>query len=625
MRRLLPGGLTGAVLAVGLIVATASGTALAYFTTTGAGSTSAGISKLTTPTISSATPAVGGTVALSWAAVTPPGSGAVTYRVTRDGGAPAGNCPSSSSPATVTSCTDSGLTVSTHSYEVTAKWRSWSATSSTATAKITVGPATHLDLKAASSTPTAGVTNNLTITAQDENDATVTTYTGAKSLTFSGASASPGGNTPTVTNSSGTQVNFGTATPINFTLGVASVSSSKNGVMRLYRSGATTIDVTDGTISSSPDPTLTVVAAATSKIVLGVTKTSQTAGETNAATVTVADTYGNPIPSYTGSKSLTFTGGLTSGGGNVSTVTNSSGTPVAFGSSTAIDFNAGVASVSGETNGLMTLYKSGSNNLKVTDGSLTSAQVTVSVAAATASRLSLSAASTTPTAGANDNLTMTAFDPYGNTATSYTGAKNLTFSGSSASPNGTLPTVFNSAGTAINFGSATAITFSSGAASGSSSKNGVMKLNRSGAASISVSDGTISTSTPLAVTVKAGSASRLAFSNVTISAGVLGSTCLFTCSVTGLGNSGTVKARVNVTDTLGNTVEGVGNSHAVKITSTGGTIGGTPLAIASSGPAESSGEFTYTAPASGNFSNTITAATSEGATYTSATPFTTSK
>jgi hypothetical protein len=63
----------------------------------------------------------------------------------------------------------------------------------------------------------------------------------------------------------------------------------------------------------------------------------------------------------------------------------------------------------------------------------------------------------------------------------------------------------------------------------------------------------------------------------------------------------------------------VGSGKAVKITSNGGTISGTPLAINSSGPAETASQFTYTAPASGSYSNTITAATSEGTTYTSAT------
>jgi hypothetical protein len=619
MRRLLPSGLTGIAVAVALVIATASGSALAYFTTTGTGSTSAGVSKLSAPTISGATPAVGGTVALTWSAVTPPGSGTVTYSVTRDGGAPAGNCPSSAVPGTVTTCTDSGVGVGTHSYVVTARWRSWSAASSTSTAKVTIGPVTHFDLKAASTAPVAGATDNLTITAQDENNATVTTYTGSHSLVFSGASASPGGTAPTVSNSSGTAIAFGSTTAISFTTGVATVTSTKNGVMKLYRSGATTVDASEGSISSSPDLEVTVAAAAGSKITLGVASTTPTAGSADNLTITVADTYGNNAGGYAGSHSLTFSGASASPGGNAPTVSNSAGTAVAFGSATAIDFAAGVASVSGAANGVMTLYKSGSASLKVSDGSLTSAAVSVTTAAAAASRLSLAASTTTPTAGGTSNLTTTALDPYGNTATSYTGSHNLTFSGASASPNATPPTVVDSAGTQVSFGTATAINFSSGVATVASSKNGVMRLYRSGATSVTAGDGAIATTTPLTVTVSTAAASKLGFSNVSISAGSLGSPCLFTCSVTALGNGGTVKANVLVADTYGNTINSIGTGKAVKITANGGTISGTPLAIASTGPAETAAQFTYTAPASGSFSNTITAATSEGTTYTSAT------
>src|ERR1044072_7624656 len=116
--------------------------------------------------------------------------------------------------AAVTSCTDSGLELGTHSYVVTAYWRSWSGVSPISTAKITVGPVTHFELKAASATPDAGGTNNLTITARDAHEATVTTHTGSHRLIVSGAPASPGGTSPTVANSSGTAVAFGSATAI---------------------------------------------------------------------------------------------------------------------------------------------------------------------------------------------------------------------------------------------------------------------------------------------------------------------------------------------------------------------------------------------------------------------------
>jgi hypothetical protein len=608
---------TGALLCA--VVAAISATAVAYFTTTGLGTASASVADLPVPSISAATPTAGGTVTLTWGAVTPPGSGTVNYYVTRDGGTPAGNCPTAAAPASVTTCTDSGLAVGTHTYTVTATWHSWTEASATKSANVTVGPAANFAISAASTTPVAGVADNLTITAKDANNSTVTTYTGAHNLTFSGASSSPAGNAPTIVNSAGTAVAFGTATALNFTNGVASVASSKNGVMKIFAAGAATVSATDGSISTSPNLSVTVSPTTASKLVLSAASTTPTAGAADNLTTTAQDTYGNTATSYTGARSLTFSGASAAPAGNVPTVTDSAGAAVAFGTATAINFTAGVASASGGANGEARLYKSGSTSLKVSDGTLTSANSTVTVAPATAAKFLLSAASTTPVAGAADNLTTTAQDTYGNTATAYTGARNITFSGANASPSGSAPTVVNSAGTAVAFGTATALTFTSGVAAVASSKNGVMKLNRAETASVTATDGSISTPSGLAVIVSPGTAARLAWSGVAVSAGAIGSPCLFTCAVTAIGNSGTITARVNVTDSLGNTVSNIGTGHTVSVTANGGAVSGGSLTLNGTGVAESTTQFTYTAPASGSFSNTITAATSGGTVYTSAT------
>ncbi len=621
MRRPRPSWFAGLLLAAAL--AAISGSAIAYFTGEGVGTASAAVSKLSgAPSITAATPAVGGTVSLTWSSVTAPGTGTVKYYVTRDGGDPAGTCAAPAVPAAATSCVDKELAVGTHSYTVTAVWRSWSATSSTSTAKITIGPADHFTIAAATTTPAVAAANNLTITAKDENESTVTTYTGSHSLTFSGASSSPSGSAPTVANSSGTAVAFGSATAINFTTGVATVSSSKNGLMKIFRAGPAGIVATEsssGLTTASPLE-VTVTPGAASKYTLAAVTTTPTAGGRNDLTITAQDTYGNTATAYTGSHNLVFSGASAAPGGNLPTVSDSAGTDVAFGTATAIEFTAGVATTSGVANGEMTLYKSGSTSVKATEGSLTnSTALALTVAAGVANKLILTASTTTPVAAASANLTTTARDAYENTATAYAGAKNITFSGASASPAGTLPTVVNSAGTVINFGSATALNFTAGVAAVSSSKNGLMRLYLAGATSISATDGTVSTVTPLAVTVGVGTASRLGLTSVAVSAGSIGSPCLFTCAVTTLGNGGTVSANVSVTDSAGNTVSNVSTGHAVKVTSTAGTIVGTPLTIEATGPAVSSARFTYTAPASGNFSNTITAAVSAGTSYTSAT------
>ncbi len=591
--------------------------ALGYYTVGGSGTGPAGVGSLTVPTISAATPAVGGTVALTWAkGSTPTG---VAYYVTRNGGAPGGDCPTATEPENDdSSCTDSGLEPGTYTYKVFAKYRTWTATSAAVEAKITIGPADHFVLAVASTTPSAGAADNLTITAKDKAGSTVTTYTGSHNLTFEGA-ATIGSNKPTVANSAGTATAFGTATALTFTNGVAAVGSSKNGVMKLYKAEAATISCSDGSIESEVDPVVTVAPLAMSKLALSAATTTPVAGAEDALTTTAQDTYGNTATAYTGSHSLVYSGASASTNGNTPTVTDKSGSEVAFGTATPTNFTAGVATVSGEANGQMVLYKAAAASIKVTEGSISSATVTITASPATAAALKLSAASTTPAAGATDNLTTTALDEYGNTATGYTGAHNITFSGPELSPSGTAASVVSSAGTTVNVGSATALTFTSGVAAVASSKNGVFKAAKAGAATLSATDGTISTASALALTVSAGTAARYAWSAPTISAGTLGSPCLFTCTITTLGNSGTFVAKVAVTDSLGNVVSNLGTANSVAVTATGGTITGSPLTIATTGLAVSTASVTYKSPTSGTFSNTITAAKSSGTAYTSAT------
>lgn len=616
MRRLSAAGLAATMLA--LLSVVLGGSALAYFSSEGSGSASAAVTKLTAPTISAATPAADGTVTLTWGAVTPPGAGSVTYFVTRDGGDPAGSCPTAAAPTTVVTCKDSGLAVGEHTYRVTALWESWTAAGGTKTANVTVGEITKFTISGSTAAPAAGGSVSLTITAKDAGDNTVTAYTGSHSLIFSGASASPAGNAPTVTNSSGTAVAFGSATALTFTAGVATINTTKNGVLKIYKAGAANVTASEGAVTTPTPLALTVSPAAASKYALSAASATPAAGATDNLTITAQDTYGNTATSHTGSHSLVFSGASASPAGNLPTVSGSSGTEIAFGTATAIVFSAGVAVAGEGVGGAMKLFKSGSTAVKATEGSITTpTAVTVTVSPGSATKLVLTSSTATPLATANFNLTTTAQDPYGNTATSYTGSKNITFSGAGASPSGALPTVVNSAGTVVNFGSATALTFTAGVAAVAASKNGYAKLPKAEATSVSATDGTLTTAVPLALTVSPGVASRLAFSELTASAGSVGSPCLFTCTITALGNSGTVSAKVGITDSAGNVVSNVGAGKSVSVTVTsGGTISGAPLAIAETGPAVSATKFTYTAPVSGAFSHTITAALTG---YTSAT------
>lgn len=119
---------------------------------------------------------------------------------------------------------------------------------------LTVSPAaaSKYVLTAASATPVAGATDDLTITAQDTYGNTATGHTGSHSLVFPGASASGGGDLPTVTNSSGTEISFGSATAIEFNAGIAVADDGVGGAMKLVKSGSTSVKATEGSIPTRP-------------------------------------------------------------------------------------------------------------------------------------------------------------------------------------------------------------------------------------------------------------------------------------------------------------------------------------------------------------------------------------
>lgn len=163
--------------AVALLLALAVG-ASAYFHAGGSGRASATVATLGAPTVS-ATPG-SASVRLSWTAVTPPGSGSVAYYVTRDGGAPAAACPSAASPSAATSCTDTGVSLASHDYTVTAVWRSWTGTSATAGVTVATGPATQLVFTTQPGGATGGsaFTSQPAVTARDARGNAVTDYAG---------------------------------------------------------------------------------------------------------------------------------------------------------------------------------------------------------------------------------------------------------------------------------------------------------------------------------------------------------------------------------------------------------------------------------------------------------------
>jgi len=325
------------------------------------------------------------------------------------------------------------------------------------------GTATYLTVTG-TGTMNVGTTNQLTVTAYDAYGQVDTAYTGDKSITFRGPSASPGGNTPTVTDKDGTAVNIGTATPITFTNGV----SSAGGLLTAYLPETTTVDADDTSIDSTGDVAydldLTVNLSGTAAYLAVTGTATMNAGATNQLTVTAYDAYGNLETAYTGDKNLTYSG-PSAIGANTPTVTDKDGTAVDIGTPTPTTFTNGVSTAGG----LLTAYKAEVTTVDADDGAGINStgdaaydlDLTVNSGAAVNLRVTGTAAMS---AGATNQLTLTAYDTYGNVATGYTGDKSITLSGPVAIGANT-PTVTDKDGTAVDVGTATTITFTNGVSS----------------------------------------------------------------------------------------------------------------------------------------------------------------
>ncbi len=358
-----------------------------------------------------------------------------------------------------------------------------------------LGQATRLVIRAGTDsiiTVAAGAKQNLTITAKTASGATDITYAGAKTLTFSGATPSSNPVTPpTVSNSSGAATSFGSATTLNFVAGVATVTDSSNGVMRLYDAGTSAISAQQGSLVSAGNDRLTVTVnpLALSKFEWTLVSPQRNGiAFTGTNRLTAEDAYGNPVAYNAASNPVTVTstfGGTVSGlGSGNNNVLNRAG-----------DFSGGVADLTAD--GMTYTGLGGTGTFTATGGGSNGTSGSFRIVAGPATRLVVRTAagdsSVNLTAGAAQNLRIIARDASGNTDTTYAGNKPLTFSGpgSSLSPV-TVPTVTNNAGTQTPFGTSTTLNFVNGEASVSGSNNGVMRLYRAQSAIVSVTDGSLS-------------------------------------------------------------------------------------------------------------------------------------
>ena len=323
--------------------------AMAYWSNAGEASASANLATLSAPTISSATPGAE-TVELTWSAVTPPGSGTVEYYVTRDGGAASSGCPSSSAHSTATSCTDTGVSIGVHEYTVTAIWRTWTAAGTAKSATVAFGPATHLQLEASSTTPIAGEADSLTITAKDASNNTVGTYSGSHSLIFEGAAEAPNATKPVVIDKAGGERKLTEATEITFTEGRATVSGSKNGVMKLYGAEEAHIKVKEGALNNGAGLAVKVTPGPFRSFHVAPSPGEPEAGGAFEVKLTAWDEWHNIVTSYARANKLHYEGAEAS----------PSGRAAEYSASTEPTFSGGEATATG-----FKFYKATGTTLKV--------------------------------------------------------------------------------------------------------------------------------------------------------------------------------------------------------------------------------------------------------------------
>jgi hypothetical protein len=263
-----------------------------------------------------------------------------------------------------------------------------------------------------------------------------------------------------------------------------------------------------------------------------------------------------------------------------------------------------VSQVASAKNGVLKLYKAEETRLKVKEGSLSNgAGLAITVSAGAFKTFSVAPTVAEPEAGSAFEVKLTAWDEWHNTIKTYSRTNKLKYEGAEASPSGK----------AAEYSTSTEPTFSAGETTVSG-----FKLYKAATTALKVREEVTGREGTGSVVVKPAGAKRLAWTGPAASAGTLSSPCLFTCEDTGLGNRGTFKASVSVTDEYGNIVTALGTGHSVGLTTTGGTLSVSELTIASSGSATSTATFTLTTQSGSSGIDAIKAATKTGTVYSEA-------
>ncbi|KKL26877.1 hypothetical protein LCGC14_2390850, partial [marine sediment metagenome] len=263
------------------------------------------------------------------------------------------------------------------------------------------------------------------------------------------------------------------------------------GNITLSLAGSRTITATNNAKTGNDAITITAGAAsAPDASISAVSPSPATAGSSVTITVTAYDEFQNALASG-GATVVINVGGANTAAPSVTD--NSDGTYTATYTPTA----SGTDNITGTINGPAI----GTDGDGTSDGTY---NLTVNPGAASYLKVTGTASMT---AGATNELTITAYDASNNVATAYTGVKSLTFSGPGTAPDSTGPRVETTAiGTAFN------VTFTAGV---SVADAATLTAYKAESISVDVTEGSINStgdaSYDLDLTVSEGSANNLAY------------------------------------------------------------------------------------------------------------------
>jgi hypothetical protein len=475
----------------------------------------------------------------------------------------------SSGVATFNGC---DITKAGTGYELTASSTSLTAPTNATSFNIIAGNVSQFAVGGLAATETAGTqVTGLTLTAEDANGNVVTAFINSKSITWSGPTNSPNGTPPTLP-----------AGTVSFSSGVSTTALN----VTFTDAGSQTLTATDQSLTGSA--TTTVSPGTASKFVVGGLGVTATAGTpVTGVTLTAEDADSNIVTSYSGSKSIAWSGPTTSPNGTAPTLPTGT-----------VNFSSGASTTALS----VTFTHAGSQTLTATQGTATGS-ATTTVNPGTASKFGVGGLGAAATAGtAVTNLTLTATDTDGNTVPSYTGSQTITWSGPTKSPNQTAPTL--PIGT---------VSFTSGVSTTSLS----VTFTDAASQTLTATQGSITGSAT--TTVSGAAPASLILATCSVSSGIMPVGCASSYTGFGSGVGGTVTAYVQALDQYGNaaTISGtislsVSSNNSGKYSISAGatlTISGTAT------PAnQSTGSFTVSKVGTGNASATITVHVTSGAT-----------